>query len=572
MTRVRTRPKTALLFMIVVAVLTLGVSAVPPLNTSAEAVDVGDYSGATNIDPMWRVKPTDHFPDGETPETFQGPADRANCGPGSNPETSDVQGSVSVADRESGRSSQGYWCNMEKVGVYGPDDPQGFEGAEWQFARYKDQAGRQCGYYSQRMFGSVAWHPSTKSYVAEGVTQMRPGTVVVDITDPADPKFVENIATPGMYNPWETLKVHQGRGLLFAVEVVDGQAYGFMGIYDLKEDCRHPKKLFDGATTVYNHEGNISYDGMTYYTGHLQAGVNLVNAIDVSDPTKPKLLGAWNTKSALHGFSTTMDSKTLIIAHVNEDWIYTTYAGRGGYGGKGLKSGPSASEPPPTNGDTIFGGDGMGIYDVSEIQERKPNPQLKLISALESPDGQINQQSFNFVKDGVPYAMTTSEGGHGGTRIVDISDLKNPKVVTKVKTEIMMLENNDRAVSETWRPPYEYGGDFTFAYNFHYCNTDKRVDPVMLACSAFEQGLRLFDIRDIKHPKEMGYFNPGGDGIRPPGSWCTCYSAYAMAMPQFDPEHKNIWFTDNNRGVFVVHPTNGTWITDVVEEDVSHGN
>jgi hypothetical protein len=45
-----------------------------------------------------------------------------------------------------------------------------------------------------------------------------------------------------------------------------------------------------------------------------------------------------------------------------------------------------------------------------------------------------------------------------------------------------------------------------------------------------------------------------------------------MAMPQFDPEHKTIWFTDNNRGVFVVRPTNGTWITDVVEEDLSHGN
>ena len=156
MTRVRTRPKRSMLLLIVVAVLTLGVSAVPPLRTSAEAVDVGDYSGATNIDPVWRVKPTDHFPDGETPETFQGPADRANCGPGSNPETGGVQGSVSVADRESGRSSQGYWCNMEKVGVYGPEDPQGFEGAEWQFARYKDSAGRQCGYYSQRMFGTLA--------------------------------------------------------------------------------------------------------------------------------------------------------------------------------------------------------------------------------------------------------------------------------------------------------------------------------------------------------------------------------------------------------------------------------
>jgi hypothetical protein len=555
------------------ASLALGIGYGAFFGNSARAIDIGDYSGATNTHPAWLVKPTDHFADGETPQTFQGPVGRANCGPGSNPETGGIQGSVSVADRQSGRSSQGYWCNMEVVGNYGPKSPQPFEGAEWQFARYKDSAGHQCGYYSQRLAGTVSWFPATKSYVANGVTQARPGTVVVDITDPTNPTFVENIATPGMYNPWETLKVHQGRGLLFAVEVMDGQAYGFMGIYDLKQDCRHPQKLFDGATTVYNHEGNISYDGMTYYTGHLQAGVNLVNAIDVSDPRHPRLLGAWNTKSALHGFSTTMDSKHLIIAHVNEDWIYTTYAGKGGYGGQGYRGdeGPW-SRPPPTNGDTILGGDGMGIYDVSEIQERKPNPQMRLISALESPDGQINQQSFNFVKDGIPYAMTTSEGGHGGTRIVDISDMQHPKVVTKIKTEIMMQQNNDRAVSETWRPPYEYGGDFTFAYNFHYCNTDKRIDPVMMACSAFEQGLRVFDIRDLKHPRELGYFNPGGDGFRPPGSWCTCYSAYAMAMPQFDPEHKNIWFTDNNRGVFVIHPTNGTWITDVKEEDVSHGN
>jgi len=64
-------------------------------------------------------------------------------------------------------------------------------------------------------------------------------------------------------------------------------------------------------------------------------------AYDLANPTKPKLLGAWNTKSALHGFSTTMDSKRLIIAHVNEDWIYTTYAGKGGYGGKGNAGAPN---------------------------------------------------------------------------------------------------------------------------------------------------------------------------------------------------------------------------------------
>src|SRR5207244_1251297 len=165
------------------------------------------------------IKPTDHFPNGETPETFQGPVGRADCGPGSNPETSDLQGSVTVADRESGRSSQGYRCNMALVGNYGTHSPLPFEGAEWQLARYKDSSGHQCAYYSQRMVNPVS----------EGVTQQRPGTVVVDVTNPADPKFSENLATPGMYDPWETLKVSEQRGLLAAVQVGDGEAGSYMG-------------------------------------------------------------------------------------------------------------------------------------------------------------------------------------------------------------------------------------------------------------------------------------------------------------------------------------------------------
>ncbi|HYT40582.1 MAG TPA: hypothetical protein VEN99_13760, partial [Acidimicrobiia bacterium] len=70
-----------------------------------------------------------NYPTGENGKTFQGPVPRAECGPGSNPETGKLQGEVTIPDRESGRSSQGYTCNMEMVGHYGVKD--GFEGAEW---------------------------------------------------------------------------------------------------------------------------------------------------------------------------------------------------------------------------------------------------------------------------------------------------------------------------------------------------------------------------------------------------------------------------------------------------------
>ena len=49
------------------------------------------------------------------------------------------------------------------------------------------------------------------------------------------------------------------------------------------------------------------------------------------------------------------------------------------------------------------------------------------------------------------------------------------------------------------------------------------------------------------------------------------YSAYAAAMPQFDPVNQHIWYTDMDHGFYVVKPTNGTWITDIIEKTVSHG-
>lgn len=504
-------------------------------------------AGASDDVPLAR---TYDFPTGETADTFQGPVGRADCEEGSSPETGDLQGQVTIADRESGRSAEGYHCNMELVGHYGPED--GFEGAEWQLARYKDQSGRQCAYYSQR---TVNYGVGGNDDSANPVVT-KPGTIVLDVSDPSKPTFSENIATPGMLDPWETLKVNKARGLLAAVNVADGQGASFMGIYDIKDDCAHPKKLFDGPITVLNHEGNWAHDGMTYYSGGLTPGI--VSAIDTSDPTNPKLITTFFAKLGIHGMSTSLDGNRLFLSHINEDWPYTIYGGPGGTGNNGTV-------------ESIAKGTGIGIYDISEIQSRKADPTVRLVSALQWDDGQIGQHTLNFHRDGTPYAIEVSEAGHGGARIIDVSDETKPVVVSKVKTEIMMPENLSVAHSEIFRGTEERGGDLQFGYNFHYCNIDKATDPSLLACSAFEQGLRLFDIRDVTEPKEIAYFNNGGDGTRQPGGWGAVYSAYAAAMPQFDPVNKHIWYTDHDQGFYVVKPTNGTWITDITEETVSHG-
>src|SRR5436190_22961113 len=65
------------------------------------------------------------------------PVPRAQCGPGSMPETG-AQGRVPKADVTSGRAAKGYTCNAEMISHYGAtggfrvyryDDPAGHQGA-----------------------------------------------------------------------------------------------------------------------------------------------------------------------------------------------------------------------------------------------------------------------------------------------------------------------------------------------------------------------------------------------------------------------------------------------------------
>jgi hypothetical protein len=61
-------------------------------------------------------------------------------------------------------------------------------------------------------------------------------------------------------------------------------------------------------------------------------------------------------------------------------------------------------------------------------------------------------------------------------------------------------------------------------------------------------GLRIFDISDPYHPKEVGYFNQP----TMPGSNPAKAGAYAMSAPAYDLKHRLVWYTDGNSGFYVV--------------------
>ena len=88
-------------------------------------------------------------------------------------------------------------------------------------------------------------------------------------------------------------------------------------------------------------------------------------------------------------------------------------------------------------------------------------------------------------------------------------------------------------------------------YAGHYCNVPRRDDPGIVACSFIVSGLRIFDIRDPHHPKELAYFvAPPSEGSSPGSSAATT----RCRARTFVPERGEIWYTDGNSGFYNVAP------------------
>jgi hypothetical protein len=94
----------------------------------------------------------------------------------------------------------------------------------------------------------------------------------------------------------------------------------------------------------------------------------------------------------------------------------------------------------------------------------------------------------------------------------------------------------------------------------------QREEPGVVACSYFYQGVRVFDIRDPYHPKEIAYFVAGDPGV--PGSVNENQLENAEGMGKkgntssairFVKERGEIWFTDQGHGLYIAKFTNGVW-------------
>ncbi len=365
------------------------------------------------------------------------------CGPGDLPETG-LQGQVPREERLSGRSAQGYRCNLERIGHY-----QG-EGASW----VSPSNGR-CAYLPTAFLGLLR--------------KQSPGVQVIDASDPTQPFLATNLLGPAMQiGPWESLKISETRHLLGGVAAGPIVAAGYFDVYDIGQDCTRPVHLNGNDTALQipnnllGHEGNWSPDGRTYWSSGAVAGS--LTAIDVVDPARPRIL--WTGLSGFplnHGVEFSDDGNRLYLA-------------------------------------TGFPG-GIVILDVSDIQARKPVPRIRQVSRLSWNITSGAQHALPVFHGGRPYLIVPDEFAAEGVRIIDISDETRPVAVGQIQLEIQRPEHAGLRAADA-------AGNGLFGYEAHYCDVDRRHNPTALACAFFQSGVRVFDIRQLDRPREIAYFNP----------------------------------------------------------------
>ena len=413
-----------------------------------------------------------------------------------------VQGEAPAADYKDGRAAKGYFCNAREISHYGKT-------GGYRVERYVDKAGHECAFWDS----TLLFPTNLADQGAEG-----PGVYVMDMSNPRHPVHTDTLRTPAMLSPHESLRLNQKRGLLVADMGYPTWNPGFLDVYDVSQDCRHPVLDSSSPVGILGHEGGFSPDGKTFYVTSLYG--HSIAAVDLSNPKLPTLL--WKSFNYQpHGVSLSDDGKTLFMA----DTPFST------------------------------GFNGLTILDVSQIQERKANPQVPIISRLTWREVSTPQNATPFTENGHHYLLETDEFGGGSSpvgaaRIIDIENLREPFVVANLR---LAVDNHPATTNDPGdSQPFQ-------GYQGHYCSLPSRVDPYIVACSFIMSGLRVFDIRDVAHPREVAYFSkpllPGGN-TNPEKA-----GAFAMSAPAYDEATHDIWYTDGNSGFYVVRLTSGAGVT-----------
>jgi hypothetical protein len=434
------------------------------------------------------------------PEAAQVAEAAPRCGAQDRPETA-TAGDVPLADQLSGRADQGYSCGLALVGY----SSLGARGGN----------------------ANMAWSGDCAYIAGDGVA-------VVDVRDPAHPKHVRTLRGPGADATLETIAAVDapGRHLLATGK------YGLFGLQggggtapvDLWDvaDCTRPKKI-----TTLRFPSNVH--NLTFSANGRRLWSTLpVQAMDLSDLRRPQVLPNIEKDFAASGYPN--------FYYGHEIW--------------------------PSPDDTrIYVGGQIGFMDERLLvvdTSRWPAHPAKVIGTNADPGHSIRPATIG----GKPYLLSSDEsvinptakgcapdyltpfGGASRPMLTDLSNEQLPKQRSTLRV----------AIDDPLHCPEQVLSGVNASVHYH--DVDDPDDTTFAMVSAWNAGLRLFDVRDAAHPREVAYFNPGHfqgntfGGAPGLGTLLGLASAngldQAWAHSRYRPELGQIWLTTATGGFWVL--------------------
>ena len=429
-------------------------------------------------------------------------ATSAVCGDLDRPETG-IQGDVPLADQQSGRASEGYNCGLAVVA----HEPLGGRGSN----------------------ANMAWAGHCAYIAGDGIA-------VVDVSDPAAPRWVETLRTPGAEDAFETLHAVDAADRSLLVAGRYGLFFDFqfessspVDIYDVS-DCAHPRHLSTVQFPRSVHNLTLTADGRTLW------GTLPLQAFDLTDPSEPAFLGNLEEDLAAAGVNQ--------LEYAHEAW-------------------PSADGARLTIGGQMPGEERSLIIDIEGWPANPP----RLVAEMAGPghsirDATIGGRRYQLRSDesvvnptavGCLPSELTPVGGAAQAFLTDVHDETQPQPAGTLGLAI-----ND---------PINCGSQVASGVNAssHYHDVDDPADTTFAMVSMWNAGLRVFDVRDPRAPREVAYFNPGqyDSPLGDPGAAPLDDGLNLMGARGLDQAWGHVRYVAETGHIWVTTRLGGFWVLEL---------
>ena len=384
----------------------------------------------------------------------------------------------------------------------------GHEGATggYKVHRFVDKAGHECAYYDTTLL-----FPTN----AQNLSGEPTGVAVLDMTDPAKPVRTATLVTPAMQTPHESLVLNEQARAARRGDGQPGRRSRHRRHLRPQRGLPPPGAQSSLPVGVLGHESGFAPDGNTFYatslgTGHDHRGRR----------HRPEAAAAvWVGQYHSHGMTVSDDGNRAYLA----------------------------------------ARDGLIILDISEIQARKPNPQVREVSRLDVADTlTIPQVAIPVTIGGKPYLVEIDEFSSGR---VDGS-VAAQRAAGRRRADHRHLRRDDaegRGLEHPARgpPAREPRGDRRRPGRDEPRAGLRR--PLLQRPAARRARDRRVLVHRlgparVRHPRPAApegdrLLRRAADGAARPAA---TPSNYAMSSPAFVPERGEIWYSDGNSGFYAL--------------------